>query len=101
MSENLPAVPSQPAAPALTLVQQGRSDLVDPSTDSWTAVVRDVATFANEISTTDFVPKSMKGKPDQVTAAIMYGRELGLAPMASLSTIHVINGKPGISAEVV
>lgn len=98
MTENLPAVQQQ--APALTLVQQGRADLVDPATDSWTAVVRDVATFAKEICDTEFVPKGMQGRPDKATAAIMYGREIGLPPMNALATIHVINGKPGISAEV-
>ena len=98
MTENLPALPT--AQPSLTLAQQSRADLVDAVTDSWTAVVRDVAILAQQICDTEFVPKTMQGNPGKVSAAILYGREIGLPPMNSLAAIHVINGKAGVSAEV-
>ncbi|MBQ1164270.1 hypothetical protein KBZ21_40455, partial [Streptomyces sp. A73] len=38
------------------------------------------------------------GKPDEVTAAILAGQEMGLSPMAALRSMHVINGVAGLSA---
>lgn len=75
--------------------------MMDPVTDSWTAVVDRVAAFAGQIAHTEFVPNSLRGQDGaKVAAAILTGRELGLPPMTALSSIHVINGKPGISAEM-
>ncbi|MBQ1164370.1 hypothetical protein KBZ21_40985, partial [Streptomyces sp. A73] len=37
-------------------------------------------------------------KPDEVTAAILAGQEMGLSPMAALRSMHVINGVAGLSA---
>jgi len=76
--------------------------MLDPVTDSWTAVVEKVALFAGQISQTEFVPNGLRGKDNgaKVAAAILTGRELGLPPMTALASIHMINGKPGISAEM-
>jgi hypothetical protein len=81
---------------------RGTPALLDPVTDSWTAVVENVATFAGQIANTEFVPNALRGRDNgaKVAAAILTGRELGLPPMTSLASIHVINGKPGISAEM-
>lgn len=38
--------------------------------------------------------------PEQVIVIMLKGRELGIAPMQALSHIHVINGKPCMSAEL-
>lgn len=75
--------------------------MLNPATDSWMAVSNDVAMLANNIAHTEFVPAGLRGKDGaKVAAAILTGRELGLAPMTALASIHVINGKPGISAEM-
>jgi hypothetical protein len=76
--------------------------MLDPVTDSWTSVVDNVAQFAGQIANTEFVPTALRGRDNgaKVAAAILTGRELGLPPMTSLASIHVINGKPGISAEM-
>lgn len=68
----------------------------------------DLMTFAEEagrvhkiataLATTSFVPTSMKGKPDEITGAILFGRELGMDPMTSLQTINVIQGRPTLTA---
>jgi hypothetical protein len=68
-------------------------------TDSWTQVVGVTARLAQEIAGTEFVPKDLRGKPAAVTAAILYGREIGLPPMTALTQTHVIEGKPAASAE--
>ena len=65
--------------------------------DSWTAVASEVVKLANVIYDTPFVPDGLKTGP-AVAAAILAGRELGLGPMTSLANVHVIHGKPGLSA---
>lgn len=74
--------------------------LINPTTDSWTAVLTDVVALAQNINQTEFVPKDMRGSAPKVAAAILHGRELGLPPMTSLAGVHVISGRPGVSAEL-
>lgn len=81
------------------IVKYEQPGMLNPATDSWTAVVEDVGTLAGRIAGTDFVPDSFRGKPAQVAAAILHGRELGLEPLTALSQTHIVNGRPGISAE--
>lgn len=68
--------------------------------DGWVTVVREVAILADQIAATPFVPSALQGKPAAVTAAILAGRELGLGPMQSLANVHVIDGRPAVSAEI-
>lgn len=69
------------------------------SLDEWVLVVRDYNLLAQSLAKTDFVPKDFKGKPDQITATMMYGREIGLPPMTTLQNTHVIHGRVGMYAE--
>ena len=69
-----------------------------PDTDSWAAVLRQVSWLAKEVAETDFVPKGLRGSAAAVTAAILYGREIGL-PMTALTQVHVVEGRPGLYAE--
>lgn len=55
---------------------------------------------AREIAKTQFVPKEIRGKPDQVLACILSGRELGIGPMEALRKIHMIDGRPAFAAEL-
>jgi hypothetical protein len=77
---NLPAVPDP--APAVP--------------DLWNSGWR----LAQRIATTPFVPAALRGKPESVLAAILTGDELGIGPMQSLSSIHVIDGRPAASPEL-
>jgi hypothetical protein len=77
------------AAPALPVVAE---------MDSWIAVCSDVIKVANVICDTPFVPDGLRGSGPAVAAAILAGRELSLGPMTSLANIHVIKGKPALSA---
>ena len=63
------------------------------------ALQADALQFAEVIASTQFVPPGLRGKPDAILAAIMYGAELGLGPMQALSKIAVIDGRPSLSAE--
>ena len=49
--------------------------------------------FSTHIAETSFVPSHFKGKPDEILAAIQYGAEVGLGPMAALNGLAVIQGK--------
>lgn len=52
--------------------------------------------LAEIMAKSDLVPKDYHGKPGNVLIAVQMGLELGLAPMASIQNIAVINGKPGV-----
>lgn len=55
--------------------------------------------FAEMLVTTGFLPHSVK-TPAQAVAIIQTGQELGIPPMHALRSIHVIQGKPSLSAEL-
>jgi hypothetical protein len=88
MTDNLPAVP------------ESRPVIVARDTDSWAQMLPDVVELARAISQTDFVPESLRGSIGGTAAAILYGREVGLGPMTSLQNVHVIKGRPGLSAVI-
>jgi hypothetical protein len=52
--------------------------------------------IAKVLADSDLVPKAYQGKPADVVVAMQYGAEIGLPPMASLQSLAVINGKPGL-----
>lgn len=75
-------------------------DLRVAATDSWTSVLDDVIALARGVAGTEFVPTGLRGSVEKVSAAVLYARELGLPPMTGLGSTHVIEGKAGISAEL-
>jgi len=54
--------------------------------------------LADKLSATEFVPVALRNRPAAIAAAILTGHEIGLPPMASLAHIHVIQGRPTLSA---
>lgn len=70
------------------------------NTDSWADILPAVGDLSAKISTTNFVPKALRGKPAEIAACILTGREVGIGPMESLAKIHVIDGRPAMSAEL-
>lgn len=54
--------------------------------------------LASKLTNTALVPQMYQKKPDDATAAILYGAELGLNPIQSLQQIFVVQGKPAIYA---
>lgn len=74
--------------------------LGDTSLARWIGVLAPAAQLADRIADTSFVPEAMRGDAAMVTAAIMYGDELGVGPMQALSSISVIKGKPSPSSEL-
>lgn len=69
---------------------------------SITIVPTDIVGFsslAERFSKSALIPQDLRAKPDDVFVTLLAGHELGLAPMASLRAIHVIKGKPVLSAD--
>jgi hypothetical protein len=52
--------------------------------------------LADAMCSTALVPAIYRGKPQDGTAAILYGAELGLNPIQSLQQIFVVHGTPSI-----
>jgi hypothetical protein len=77
-----------------------RRDLLDPVTDSWVASVADVVRLSELICNTTFVPAGLRGSAPATAATILYGREIGIPPITALQTMHVVNGRVGMAAEL-
>jgi hypothetical protein len=55
--------------------------------------------LAKTLVDSGFLPRAIT-KPAQALAVILAGQELGLPPMQSLRQIHIVEGKPTLSAEL-
>lgn len=64
----------------------------------WAYEAQQAHQIAISLSKTSFVPQSLRGKADDITAAILAGQELGLKPMAALRSMDVIQGTPALRA---
>lgn len=67
--------------------------------DGWTDVIEQVSRLSTVVAETDFVPKTLRGKPAAITACILAGREVGIPPMRALQHLHMVDGRPTMSAE--
>ena len=86
--QHIPAV-AAPAASPFT---------VQSSIAQWATEADLAYQLANRLATTSFVPSTMRGKVGDITACLLAGNELGLPPMASLKSMDVIHGTPGLRA---
>jgi hypothetical protein len=75
-----------------------------PRTRNEVAVRQQPVSLTNEqlkfIASTEFVPPGLRGNLPAIMACVATGRELGIGDMAALKSIHVIDGKPTFSAEL-
>lgn len=56
--------------------------------------------YATALSASNLLPDAYRGKPANVLVAVEMGNALGLRPIAALSGISVIKGKPCLSADL-
>lgn len=54
--------------------------------------------IAHQLAQSSFVPLSLRGKPQEIAAAILAGSEVGLSPMASIRSFDVIQGQAAARA---
>lgn len=57
--------------------------------------------FAEAVSKSGILPRAYKEDPGAVLVAVNLGQSMGLSPSESLYRIHVIEGKPSASAELI
>lgn len=87
--ENLPARMPAGAAPV---------EAQDSALMVFARELQEAANIAANLARTSFVPSTLRGKVEDLTAAILAGQELGLPVMATLRSIDVIQGTPGLRA---
>ena len=56
----------------------------------------EAAALAERLASSQLIPKSFQGKPNDVFVAMMWSRNLGLPIVQGLQNIAVINGRPSI-----
>lgn len=67
---------------------------------SWAEQLAPARQLAEIVAGTEFVPGALRGNPDACCACIMYGLAIGTEPMVALQSIHVVDGRPQPSAEL-
>ena len=59
----------------------------------------EMAAFADEVNGASLLPSHLRGKPADVYLIAMTGHELGMSALQAIRSIHVIEGKPTLSAD--
>lgn len=59
----------------------------------------EVKNLSELMAKSTLLPDALRGKAADVFVSILAGQELGLSPMASLRGVHVVQGKPILSAD--
>lgn len=72
----------------------------EPSTLAWyePRSTADAMELAKTLAQSDLIPNHYRGKPANIMAVMIKGRELGLSVMQALTEMHIINGKVCSSA---
>jgi hypothetical protein len=68
------------------------------STDLATASLPDRLAYADALAKASLLPAQFRNKPADVLLAMEWGAALGMSGMQAINSIHVINGKPALSA---
>ena len=61
--------------------------------------IADAEVMAVTLAKSGMLPDHFKGRPADVFWAISFGLEVGLGPVASLNSVYVVHGKPGLYAD--
>lgn len=56
--------------------------------------------YADELAKSNLLPAAYRGKAENVLLAMEYGTALGVPPMTAIQGVHVIEGKPTLSADL-
>lgn len=72
--------------------------MASPAVNGYT--VSQLVKIAQLISGAVTLPKALRGKPDDVLAVMLAGRELGIGPMHSTRMIEVIQGQTALRTEL-
>lgn len=78
-------------ATVTTQATQNTVDLV-----AWASELGAAHQIAQAICSTEFVPKDFRGNPEKTATAILYGKSVGLDPLAALANVFVVHGRPAM-----
>ncbi len=88
--QHVPAVAAPTESTPFTIRKQSLAE--------WARDAEVAFQLATQLAATSFIPSTMRGKVDDITACLLAGNELGLPPMAALKSMDVIHGTPGLRA---
>lgn len=60
----------------------------------------ELAWMARALVSAVTLPKALQGKPGDILAVMLAGRELGIGPMAATRMVHIIQGQTSIATEL-
>lgn len=63
--------------------------------------MRDRVDWAEKIARSNLLPRQYQNNPANVLLALEYGNALGISPIVAMQQIHVIEGKPSASAQLI
>jgi len=63
--------------------------------------MRDRVDWAEKIARSNLLPRQYQNNPANVLLALEYGNALGISPVVAMQQIHVIEGKPTASAQLI
>lgn len=92
------AIPEQNHSPAVVAPAASPFTVRKQSLAEWARDADVAFQLATQLAKTSFVPSTMRGNVDNITACLLAGNELGLPPMAALKSMDVIHGTPGLRA---
>ena len=87
--------PKVETLPAVRKVQRTAGMSAEKFVERWS----DMKAVYRDLVGTRFLPDSMK-TPEQAMAVVLAGKELGIGPMTSIRRIHIIQGSPTLSPEL-
>lgn len=61
--------------------------------------IDEVTSLAEVLAKSTLMPDALRNKVPDVVVSILAGQELGLSPMAAIRGVHVVQGKPVLSAD--
>jgi hypothetical protein len=93
----------QTGLPSESLVTKRETDKIAPQSGKLSRAaaftpqtLTEAIALSKLIANSELAPKDFKNKPANVLIAMQMGAEVGLAPMAALQNIAVINGRPSL-----
>lgn len=100
-----PAKPTGPIPAPVTALTPRSADVLAPAPSEWDRQLEprsmgDAQRLATDVFNSRLFAGAY-GSAQSVLATILAGRELGLPAMASLRAIHIIEGKPTLSADLI
>ncbi|MGC5012593.1 recombinase RecT [Streptosporangium sp. DT93] len=57
--------------------------------------------YSQALAVSNLLPAQYRGKPENVLYAIEFGRSLGIEPIAAITGVHIIEGKPSASSGLI